>query len=616
MSSEWQRSLVGLVAAGLIVVVLAIFYWARAIFLPVAVAIFLTFVLTPLVAWAQHRGLNRSLSVIAVVGIVVLVSTGIGLLVTHQVVHMFGTLADRRETIKEKIIHAKESIAGTGDNRFSQLVNDVTEVIFVKHPQAQPVVVERGPAVTSWMESFVSPAAEFLGQAILTFILTVYMLIRREDLRNRMIRLLGAGKVTTTTKAVDEASRRISRYLLMQLVVNVTYGFLISLGLFLLQVEYALLWGFLAGLLRYVPYVGIWVAVILPFLFAFATATNWWDGWGQPATVFILFVGLDAIVSNVVEPWLYGSSMGISEIALLIAAAVWAFIWGPVGLILSGPLTACMLVLGKYVRGFEFLEVLLGDEPALAPQVAFYQRLTARDQDEAADIALTVAKDGGPDVALETVVLPGICLARRDREAGDLDSADFDYAIHAAREVATEVAELRPAWPEAPSGEERVKVMICPARDEAEHLASELLASALDPAKWETNVVSNELLASELLDLVDSYKPAVVVLVALPPGGLSHSRYLISRIRSRNADRPILLARWGEDTTEAGPSDTLKGVTGVDRVLSATLKRLAEMHPVLVATKKHHDETDRKGETVERKPQAQPTANPYPALQT
>jgi predicted PurR-regulated permease PerM len=583
MSSDWQRSLVTLAATVLTAVTIAMLYWAKSIFIPVALAIFLAFVLYPPVMWLQHRGLGRTLAVIVMVGTVVLAAIGIGIGVTHQVVALADTLPDRKDAIKAKVAAAKTWLVGNGSSRFGQLIDDVSHVINPKPANQQSVVVEPpSPGLASRLDQYVSPVAEMLGQGAFTFILTVFILIRREDLRNRMIRLLGDGKVTTTTRAVDDATRRISRYLLVQLLINVGFGLLISLGLFVLGVDYSLLWGLIATMMRYVPYIGTWIGLIPPVLFSFATAPDWGGGWGQPFAVLALFIGLEVICNNVLEPWLYGSSMGLSEVAQLVAAGFWAFLWGPIGLILSGPLTACLLVLGKHVRRFEFLDVLLGDTPALEPRVAFYQRLAARDQDEASDIALKVAGKDGPDAALETVVVPALCLARRDLDEGDLEPADFRFAIRAAREIADEVGELREVVPLQPDAD-RVRVLIVPTRDEAEHVAADILADTLDAGRWETKVTGDEALASELITAVQEFRPSVVILAALPPGGLSHCRYLVGRVRAKCPDVRVLIGRWGaEESYSVEQTGPVKGADGFDYSLSDTRKRLGDLHSVML----------------------------------
>ena len=594
MASDWQRALVALTATVIGAVVIGLLSWARTIFIPVTLAIFLAFVLTPVVSRLQRRGLGRTLAVVATVGMVVLGSFAIGTVILQQITQLAGTLPDRREAIKEKITEAKKMVVGNGENRFGKLVDGVGEIISPTPAGGANVVVEQAPpSMASQWSGYLDPAVEMLGQAAFTFILTVFMLLNREDLRNRMIRLLGSGSVTTTTKAVDDASRRISKYLLSQLMVNTTFGLIITVAMFALGVNYSILWGFIATLMRYVPYIGTWIGLIPPVLFSFATA----EGWGQPIAVFGVFIGLEMISNNLVEPKLYGQSMGLSEVAQLVAAAFWSFLWGPIGLILSGPLTVCLLVLGRHVSQFEFFVILLGDQPVLDPQVAFYQRLAARDQDEAAELAVAAARAKGPTEALDEMVIPALVLARRDHELGNLDKADLRYVVLAAREVAEEVAELR-VTPTEP-GDARVRVLVCPARDETEHVAAEILALTLDTARWEVKVAADETLASELVEQVADFRPAVVVVATMPPGGLSHARYLLARLRQRFPEVKLIVGRWGTELAEAdNRTETIKNNDGIDRTLAATRKRLYEMHVALAAGGGKFQERGAKTEVV------------------
>jgi predicted PurR-regulated permease PerM len=582
MSSDWQRALVALSATVVGGAVIAVLYFGRVIFIPVALAVFLAFVLSPIVTRLHRRGLGRTTSVIATVGLVLLGTIGVGALIGEQVVHLADTLPDRRDAIRAKVIVAKQWLVGNGNSRFGQLIDDVSSAVAPKSAQPQPMVVEQASSWPTQLGTYLSPAAEVLGQAAFTFILTIFILVRREDLRNRMIRLLGAGKVTTTTKAVDDASHRISRYLLRQFLLNSTFGVIITLGLFALGVKYPLLWGFIAALMRYVPYIGTWIAVIPTVLFSFATAPDWGGGWGQPIAVVVMFLGLEALCSNVAEPHVYGQSMGLSEVAQLVSTAFWAFLWGPMGLLLANPLTVCLLVLGRHVRRFEFLAVLLGDEPALEPQVAFYQRLAARDQDEAADVALGVAKEVGAEATFDQVIIPALCLARRDHDEGDLSGDDLGFIVRAAREVADEVAELREVPTSAPDAG-RVRVLLCPARDGAEAVTVELLGLTLGPNRWEVKIAGDEMLASELVELVSEFRPAVLVIGTLPPGGVSHARYLAIRVRQRFPHLKLLVGRWGDGEGSDARGDTLRRVDAVDRTLSATRKRLNDLHPILSA---------------------------------
>jgi predicted PurR-regulated permease PerM len=583
MASDWQRALVALAATVVTAAIVAVLFWGRTILIPVALAVFLSFVLAPIVARLQRRGLGRTPAVVVTVGVLMLATLGVGFVVAQQVAQLAQTLPDRRETIKQKLLTAKGWLVGDGESRFGQLIDEVGQVVSPKKPE-KTVVVEQASALDAQVEKYGSPAAEALGQAAFTFILTVFMLLKREDLRNRMIWLVGSGRATSTTKAVDDASQRISRYLLSQLIINSTYGAIITLGLFALGVKYSILWGFIATVMRYIPYIGTWVGLIPPTLFSLATAPDWGGGWGQPLAVLALFLGLEAVCNNVVEPYVYGQSMGLSEVAQLVMAALWAFLWGPIGLILSGPLTVCLLVLGRHVRRLEFFAVLLGDQPALEPQVAFYQRLAARDQDEASEVAVGYARRTSPEEAFDGVLVPALALARHDREEGLLDPADLRFVVGAAREIAEEVAELRQA-PKETAAEGRLRVMVCPARDDFEHVAAHLLALSLDPNRWEARVAGDETLASELVQQVADFRPAAVVVVTMPPGGLSHARYIVTRLRNRFPDVPLLVGRWGAE--EADPQrEAVTNTDGLDRTLTATLARLAQLYPLLIAERK------------------------------
>ena len=591
---DWQRALIVPSATVVAVTVIAALYWARSIFIPIALAIFMAFVLAPVVSRLQRLGLGRTLSAILTVTLALILVGGSGALIAQQFAGLSDTITQpaRAEAFKNKLSDLRSRVEGDGSSRLGQLIDDVTAIISPKPSGGQqpaPVtVVPDSPPWVAQFQTFISPATEILGQAAFAFILTVYMLLRKEDLRNRMIRLTGHGKVTTTTKAVDDASRRISRYLLMQLLVNSTFGLLILFGLLLIGVKYALLWGFIAAMMRYVPYIGTWIGLIPPTLFAFAMS----DGVWQPIAVLALFLGLEAICNNIVEPWLYGASMGLSEVAQLIAAGLWAFLWGPIGLILSGPLTVVLLILGKYVSRFQFLEVLLGDEPALEPRVAFYQRLNARDQDEASDIARDAAKDAEPAAVFDRVIIPALCLAKRDHADGDLTDDGLKFAVVAAREIGDEVADELAARPgEAahangvPQPQDRVPIVLCPARDEADRAAVELLGRLLDPARWEVRIAAVDTLASELLDLVAEHHAAAVVIGSLPPGGLAHSRYLATRLRSRFPELKLIVGRWGrgedfpEEETKPGPI----AADWVEDTLAGTRERLTGWYSVFAA---------------------------------
>ena len=603
---EWQRALILLSMTVVTITVVCVLYFARSILIPVALAILLTFVLSPAVAFLHRRGFGRTSAVLTVVGTAILIAVGLGAVVVQQMSGLSQSLPDRQVQIVAKLNEARTWVVGAGHSRFGEMVDEVMDVVNPKPkpPTGQaptPVVIEsQDSGVWGRVLVVASPTVEVLGTGAFAFVLTVFMLLKKEDLRNRMIRLIGAGQVTTTTKAVDDATTRISRYLLTQLVLNTSFGIVIVIGLLIIGVKYALLWGFLATLMRYVPYIGTWVGLLPPTLYTLAVS----DGWGQPITVLALFGGLELLCNNIFEPMLYGPSMGVSEVAQLVAAGFWAFLWGPIGLILSGPLTVVMLILGKYVRKLEFLAVLMGDEPALEPRVAFYQRLAARDQDEASAVALREAERVGPDAVYDDMIVPALCLAKRDHEQGDLSEADLRFAVRAAREVADEVEATRKAATAdeaaAAAVQDRLPVLLYPAKDDVDRTAVDILAGLLDPGRWEVRVATVDTLVSELLATIADLKPAAVVIGAVPPGGLSHSRYVVTRIRRSFPDVKILVGRWGR--SEEFPDDAgqpgISGADWVDDQLSETHRRLAHWHPVMASAAKAEAATEAKREAV------------------
>ena len=245
------------------------------------------------------------------------------------------------------------------------------------------VVVKAEESSTFWpIPLAVGPMVERFASAGLVIVLVIFMLIQREDLRNRLIRLVGYGRLTFTTRALEEAGQRISRYLLMQTIINSSFGLAVGLALYLIGVPYAVLWGFLAAVLRFIPYVGPFAAAIMPSALSLAV----FEGWLWPILVVGIFVALELICNMVLEPLLYAESAGVSGVGLLVAVAFWTWLWGPVGLVLATPLTVCVVVLGKYVPGMDFIGVLMSDQPAMESNISYYQRLLAMDQAEAAEI--------------------------------------------------------------------------------------------------------------------------------------------------------------------------------------------------------------------------------------
>jgi predicted PurR-regulated permease PerM len=604
----WQRALIILTGTVVSVVVVACLYWAQLVLIPVALAVFLSFLLSPLVAFLQGRGLGRVPAVLIVVLLATLLLGGFCWMMTHQVTGLIRELPQYTGNIKGKIKGLRQMIQSPAADRIERMVHEISGELKPRPAAGEggppenpgtdtapesPTTVVVQPETPSWLSRlpfFLGHAAETLGGLGLTIILVIFMLLKREDLRNRVIRLVGHGRLTVTTKAVDDAAQRMSRFLVMQVIVNGCFGLALAVGLFLIGVKYALLWGALVGVLRYIPYLGTWAAALLPITLSLAM----FEGWLQPLLVIGLFLSLDLFTYNVIEPRMFGKSIGVSEVALLVAAAFWAFLWGPVGLVLANPLTVCLVVLGKHVPQLGFLDVLLGDEPALEPDVTYYQRLLARDQDEATELVLAQSKGSPPEQLYDELLVPSLNYLRRDRERDDLTEADEQYVLRATCEILEDLGERRAAAMHAETGEPskdgaespaplKIRVLGCPARDEADRLALDMLRQLLDPAKWEVEVLSEEMLTAEQVSQAVEERPAVLCIGSLPPGGLAHTRYLCKRLRGRLPAVKVIAGLWGQRGNIEQTQEQLReaGADLVATTLQETQAQLNGWLPVL-----------------------------------
>ena len=394
------------------------------------------------------------------------------------------------------------------------------------------------------------PVLEPLATAGLVVVLVVFMLINREDLRNRLISLLGHGQLTGTTRITVETAQRLSRFLLMQLLVNVGFGILFGVVLLIIGVPYALLWGFLTAVLRFVPYVGTLFAVAFPAVLSFALSA----GWGQLAALLVLFAVLELTTANVIEPLLIGHTTGVTPIALLVAAAFWTCLWGPIGLVLSTPLTLCLVVLGQHVPRFKVFALLLGDEPAMEAHASYYQRLLAKDAGEATQVVDRQVQASGIEKVCDDVLLPALVLARRDRKRGFLTPEDEAFIIETTKKILTGLA--MPAIP--PTAEDpasaaaaaddaetpAVQILGCPAHDEAEQLALQMLALIMKHDGCRIEIVSTRALPSEVEARVVTQRPALVFIPVLPPGGVVQAHYLCKRLRKRAKGLPLVVGCW------------------------------------------------------------------------
>ncbi|MEO8544770.1 MAG: AI-2E family transporter [Burkholderiaceae bacterium] len=422
-------------------VVLAALYFGRDVLIPLALAALLAFALAPLANRLRRIGLGRAGSVGVVVVLALSLAAGSGVLIGRQVMKLADNLSVYKGNIENKIRVFRSTVAGGGTlDKASTAIRELSEEINKPgdavqgsaRPNGRPKPAEAplvrvqaaDPSPLAVARNVLLPLLEPIATLGLIIVFLVFMLLEKEELRDRMIRLFGDRDMSMTTQAMTEAASRVSRYLLMQLMVNLTYGIPVGLGLYLIGVPNALLWGALAVVLRFVPYAGSALAMMFPIALAIAVD----PGWTMVGWTLALFLVLELISNNVVEPMLYGASTGMTAVAVIVAAIFWTALWGPAGLLLSTPLTVCLVVLGRYVPQLRFLYVLLGSTPALTPAERFYQRMLASDLLEGTEIARQFALESGIREFHQHVALSALQLAEVDRRRNVL-SADGAHGV-------------------------------------------------------------------------------------------------------------------------------------------------------------------------------------------
>lgn len=533
---------------GTLVLTVASMYWTRAVLIPIALAMLLTFVLSPCDRALRRLGLGRVVSVTLLAVLAFSVIGVIGWAISVQGKELANALPGYQANIQRRI---KDLPVGKGTAldkfraTFELLLGDAPVELSPGGQTARPLVVTvQGGRFSSGAWALVVPLFQSAFQFLLVAMLVVFMLLERDELRNRVIRLLGYSRLSLTTQALDEAGDRVSRYLFTQFIVNACFGAVMGLGLFLLDVPYALLLGFLIVVLRFVPYVGIFVATILAFSVSLATSSNW----SQPLAVLALFAVLEPVVALVVEPMLFSQNAGTSKLAMLIAIAFWTWLWGPVGLLLATPLTACLSVITKYVPQLEFIAVLFGDKPMMQASVTYYRRLLAQDLDEAEAVVEEQLRTHAVEHVFDDVFVPALHYAKRDRRLGILGDDELQFVYKSTREIVERIG-LPPTDPKTPADAAepapKMRILAWPAHDEGDAIALLMLHQMLDPALYEFEIIAAGRRLTDTLHDVEEKLPDLFCIGLLPPGGVSASRRLIKLLRSRIPALGVEVGYWG-----------------------------------------------------------------------
>jgi predicted PurR-regulated permease PerM len=562
------------------VLIVAVLYWAQAVLVPFALAILLTFVLTPPVAWLQ-RWVGRIPAVLLAVTLVFAAVGFAGWGLTRQIDNLAQDLPGYRANIRTKIADVRIASKGGTVEKLEQTFQGIQTDLGTEAPKgtvSRPVVVTPNPATGFSAFAWLGPVVGPLSTAALVAATVIFMLLERRDLRDRLIGLIGHGQLATTTKALDEAGSRVSRQLLMQSLVSLIYGVAVFVGLYVLHVPYPLVWATLGAALRFIPYIGPVLGAGAPILVSLAAL----QGWTGPLIVLTVFVVLELFTNLVLETVLYAGAVGVSQVVLLVSVAFWAWLWGPLGLLMASPLTVCLLVLGKHVPGLEFVGVLMDDTPALAPEYGFYQRLVARDQSEAAELIDAHINAESPASVYDALLLPALCHAERDRLARRLSSEEEAAVIEATRELVADAAETirrqeetQPptavADPSALKPQEPLRVLGYAVAGLADEVALAMLANLVDGLPIVLEITGTRMQAVELASLVADGKFSVVCFADLPPSTSSKTRYLVRRLRSALPELRIAVGRWAPPALADDSPTTLMG-TGADHVASLLIE--------------------------------------------
>jgi predicted PurR-regulated permease PerM len=541
----------------------AALYFGRAILMPLALAVLATFALTPLVQTLERRRLGRVPAVVAVCLLMGVFATGVVWIAGREAGSLASDIPQYRTILREKIQQLRGPIGSlSGAAAELSRLADAIEPVQRGAQSAQVEVVERSKLLGTLGE-LLFPLVGPLGTLALVVVLTLFMLLEREELRDRLIWLMtGARDLSLTTRALDDAATRLSRYLAMQSLVCAMHGAAVGIGLWSIGVPGAALWGALSAGMRFVPYFGPWIAAALPILLSFAV----FHGWTQPLLTVGLFVALELVTNNVLEPWLYGASVGLSPFGVVSSSVFWAWLWGIPGLLLATPLTVCLVVAGRYVRGLQIFPVLLGDQPALPADARLYQRLVALDLDEAA----TVLDEAGAAASLEqlsdSVVLPALRRLADDDQRDALTDPETEQVRERLGEILTELVDRAGAAESVAAG---VRVLFVPALDENDALAGRWLARVCEAHGAHAVFASPDSLASEVVTRVSADVPDAICISALTPRSAAHARLLCKRLEAGVADCDVLVGLWSAPLHELGAHAAKAGERSV-RIATAT----------------------------------------------
>ncbi len=554
------------------VVIVGTLYWFRDLFIPLALAVLLTFLLAPVATRLERLGVGRVVAAVCAVMLAIFVVGCVGYTFTGQLADLANKLPQYRATISKKL----ETIRHPEIGPFSRATATISGLLdemegrtaaVAPLPASRPAPPAQPANTFDFVRTLLGQAISMLGTGAVVFVCVLFFLIDRNDIRDRLISLTGRQRFHTTTRALNDAGKRVSSYLLMQLVVNVTYGIPIALGLFLIGVPNAAFWGLLCAILRFVPYLGPILGAAFPIVLSFAV----FEGWTQPLLTLGLFLVVEIISNNLIEPWLYASSTGLSKTAIILAAIFWAWLWGGIGLLLATPLTVCLAVMGRYIPQLGFLDVLLGTRSAMVPSDQFYQRLLAFREDEATTVAREFLKEHALVELCDLLLVPALIQIKAGLNEGVLEHRHLEFACDTIDEFMTEqTAEIQP-----PEGTRNGigPVVFVPASGITDETIVRMMSGMLEAEGLICEALSSQSLAGELVTDISDRAYAQICISASPPLAQRKARYLLKRLTAALPNVPVVTAIWGASQDRV---ERLRAVTS-SVVVTSMRSALAEI---------------------------------------
>jgi predicted PurR-regulated permease PerM len=581
--------------------VIAALYVGREIFVPVALAVLLSFVLAPFVTKLQAWRMPRTLSVIIVVFVGFSVIFGLGGLMVSQASRLAADLPGYQQTLKDKIDSIRGLTGGSGTlERASRVLKELkTELqnsqtggqpgssgILQQSPD-KPITVEvkqPDPGALTTLAAIIEPLISPLTTTLIVVIFVVFILIQRQDLRNRFVRLAGSQDIQRTTAAIDEAGERLSKLFLTQIVFNAAFGLAIGIGLELIGVPSAPLWGLIAMIMRFVPYIGALISAVFPLILAAAVGS----GWEMLLMTGALFAVLELLAGQVIEPLVYGHSTGLSPVAIIVSASFWTWLWGPVGLVLATPLTICLVVVGRHVDRLQFLDIMLGDEPPLTPPQLIYQRMLAGDPVEAAEQAHDFLKDGSLEDYYDQILLKGLKLAAADLHMGHLEDERLDRILATVAELTGDLEahdDVEPADAVSEESESNLSalaaieqtdaavtlipnewklprsVLCIPGSTKLDEAAAVVLAQILQRRGYGVAAEQADALSISKFFALDLSAVSLVCICYVDRPSSAKIHYAVRRLAKKAAGAPVMLCFLGDEPVPQ--AETLHGATVV-----------------------------------------------------